>query len=229
MAELLGLEDPDFVIIDAQHGLFGHGSVIECLMALARTQVTPIVRVPSCDESYIGQVLDAGAHGVIVPMVESKESAERAAAACRIYPEGRRSFGPVRAAQSFGRDPKSLSDEVLCLVMVETSTAVDCIDEICAVPGVDGVFIGPGDLAITYGLAPGFEPLPGRHAEAIERVRTVCRANDVRVGLPCLNADAARRMIDQGFDYVTVGADTHWVSGGARSELARLRIDVRSS
>jgi 4-hydroxy-2-oxoheptanedioate aldolase len=107
--------------------------------------------------------------------------------------------------------------------MVETSTAVARIDEICSVPGVDGVFIGPGDLAITYGLPPGLEPIPGPHADAIEHVRKVCGMHNVRVGLPCLNADAARRMIEQGFDYVTVGADTHWVTASARAELARVR------
>jgi 4-hydroxy-2-oxoheptanedioate aldolase len=223
MAEILSLEGPDFVILDAQHGMFGHGTVIECLIALARTGVSPIVRVPSADGAYIGQVLDAGAHGVIVPMVESEESARGAVAACRIFPAGNRSFGPVRASQAFGRDPIRLGEEVLCLVMVETATAVARIDEICSVPGVDGVFIGPGDLAITYGLAPGLEPIPGPHADAIEHVRKVCGSHGVRVGLPCFNADAARRMIDQGFDYVTIGADTHWVAANARAELARVR------
>jgi 4-hydroxy-2-oxoheptanedioate aldolase len=223
MAELIALESPDFVILDAQHGMFGHGAVIDCLMGLARTGVSPIVRVPSCDGAYIGQVLDAGAHGVIVPMVDSAESARNAVAACRIFPAGNRSFGPVRAAQTFGRDPIRLGEEVLCLVMVETATAVTHIDEICTVPGVDGVFIGPGDLAVTYGLPPGLDPVPGPHADAIEHVRKVCGAHGVRVGLPCLNADAARRMIHQGFDYVTVGADTHWVTSNARAELARVR------
>jgi 4-hydroxy-2-oxoheptanedioate aldolase len=107
--------------------------------------------------------------------------------------------------------------------MVETSTAVAHIDEICSVPGVDGVFIGPGDLAITYGLPPGLDPVPGPHADAIENVRKACGSHGVRVGLPCLNAESARRMIGQGFDYVTVGADTHWVTASARAELAQVR------
>jgi 4-hydroxy-2-oxoheptanedioate aldolase len=221
MTELIGLADPDFVVIDAQHGFLGSDTARLCLMALARMATTPLVRVPSADEAFIGQMLDAGAHGVVVPMVENAEQGRRAVAACRMAPTGRRSFGPVRASQSFGRDPGVLSSEVLCLVMIETADGVTNVQEIVDVEGVDGVCIGQADLAISYGLAPGPEFIPGIHEDGIEHVRQVCVERGIAVGMPCTSGDIARDLIRRGFNLVGVGFDTQWVRAGARLELDR--------
>jgi 4-hydroxy-2-oxoheptanedioate aldolase len=158
LAEAIAPAGPDYVVIDAQHGFMGPDAIRMCLLALARTSPTPLVRVPTSEPGFIGQMLDAGAHGVIVPMVETPDDARRAVAACRMPPAGQRSFGPIRAAQSFDRDPATLSNEVLCIVMIETAQGVDHVDDIVAVAGVDGVCIGPADLAISYGLSPGLSP-----------------------------------------------------------------------
>jgi 4-hydroxy-2-oxoheptanedioate aldolase len=221
MTEVVGLAEPDYVIIDAQHGFLGSDTARLCLLAMARMAVTPIVRVPSADQPFIGQMLDAGAHGVVVPMVESAKDARRAVTACRLAPFGVRSFGPVRAAQTFGRDPAALGNEVLCIVMIETADGVANVEEIVAVDGVDGVCIGPADLAISYGLAPGLELIPGIHEEGIERVRAACTKQGVAVGMPCTSGDSARELIARGFNMVGVGSDTQWVRAGARLELDR--------
>ena len=155
------------------------------MMALSRTGTGIVVRMPSRDAAAAGRVLDAGAHGVIFPMVETADDAREAVEACRIFPNGRRSFGPVRASQSFGRDPVAVSEGVSCIVMVETAVGVENIEAIAAVPGVDCIYIGPGDLAITMGLPPGNDPIPGPHADGIEHVRKVATAHGVAVGMPC--------------------------------------------
>jgi 4-hydroxy-2-oxoheptanedioate aldolase len=223
MTELIGLADPDYVVIDAQHGFLGSDTARLCLLALARMSTTPLVRVPSIDAGFIGQMLDAGAQGVVVPMVESAQDAQRAVAACRMGEGGIRSFGPVRASQTFGRDPAVLSSEVLCIVMIETARGVDNVEEIVGVDGVDGVCIGPADLAVSYGLSPGPELIPGVHEDGIERVREACVRRGVAVGMPCTSGDIARELIARGFNLVGVGFDTQWVRAGAREELDRAR------
>jgi 4-hydroxy-2-oxoheptanedioate aldolase len=223
MTELIGLAEPDYVVIDAQHGFLGSDTARLCLLAMARMTATPLVRVPSADQPMIGQMLDAGAHGVIVPMIENAQDARNAVAACRLAPGGVRSFGPVRASQTFGRDPAVLGAEVLCIVMIETAEGVANAEEIVAVDGVDGVCIGPADLAISYGLAPGLELIPGVHEDGIERVRLACAARGVAVGLPAASGEQARALIDRGFTMVGVGSDTQWVRAAAVQELEKAR------
>src|SRR5260370_11964124 len=133
------------------------------MMARARTGWGIIVRMPSRDAAAAGGMLDAGAHGVIFPMVETADDAREAVEACRIFPDGRRSFGPVRASQSFGRDPVAVSEGVSCIAMIETAVGVENIEAIAAVPGVDCIYIGPRHLPITLALPPPTHPLPAPH------------------------------------------------------------------
>ena len=222
LAELIALQGFHFVGLDAQHGLFEYDSILTALMAVARTGCTPVVRMPSGDPAAAGKVLDAGAHGIIFPMIETAEDAAAAVAACRIYPRGQRSFGPVRAAQSFGRDPGDVSDGAACIVMIETARGVENAERIAAVEGVDCIHVGPGDLAITLGLPPALEPIPGAHADAIDHVRDTAVAHGVAVGMPCADADAALRLAARGFTFLPVGADTGWLVERAACEVARL-------
>jgi 4-hydroxy-2-oxoheptanedioate aldolase len=180
--EIMASEGFDFVGLDVQHGLYGYESVVSAIRAVNTTPAASIVRVPSLDPAFAGKVLDAGAHGVIFPMVETADDAAAAVAACRYYPRGARSFGPIRAGVLFGRDPEVLASLAVCIVMIETARAVDNVDQIVAVEGVDAVFIGPGDLAITYGMAPAAAPVPGVHADAIEAVRQTATNAGLAVG-----------------------------------------------
>jgi 4-hydroxy-2-oxoheptanedioate aldolase len=226
VAELIAQQGFDFVLLDAQHGLYAGDALLQCLIAVEGRGVAPLVRVPSSDPAGIGMVLDAGAHGVVVPMIETPADAERAVAACRYYPDGARSFGPLRASLRLGRDPRALADTVLCLVMVETARGVDHIEEIAAVPGVDGVFIGPADLAITYGLPPSMTPVAGVHADALAQIRKTCLRAGVGVGIPCGDSDAARSRAAEGYTLVTIGSDAQWISESARTQLKAFR-DIR--
>jgi 4-hydroxy-2-oxoheptanedioate aldolase len=222
-AELIALQGFHFVGLDAQHGLFSYDSLLTSMMALARTGSAIVVRMPSRDAAAAGRILDAGAHGIIFPMIETPGDAREAVDACRIYPGGRRSFGPLRAAQSFGRDPDAVGAGVTCMAMIETARGVENIEAIAAVPGLDCLYIGPGDLAITMGLLPGLDPIPGPHADAIDHIRQVALARGVPVGMPCAGAARALELADAGFTVLTIGADTWWLTECARREGDALR------
>jgi 4-hydroxy-2-oxoheptanedioate aldolase len=222
-AEVVAAEGFDFVGLDVQHGLYGYESVLSAIRAVNTTPAAPIVRVPSLDGAFAGKILDAGAQGVIFPVVETADDAAAAVKACRYHPQGTRSFGPVRAGLLFGRDPEVLARRAVCIVMIETARAVDNVDEIVSVEGVDAVFIGPADLAITYGMAPAGAPVPGVHADAIEAVRQAATAAGVAVGLNCPNAESALKLAAAGYAFLPIGIDTHWVASSARAEIAALR------
>jgi len=222
-AEVMAAEGFDFVGLDVQHGLYGYESVLSAIRAVNTTRAASIVRVASLDPAFAGKVLDAGANGVIFPVVETADDAAAAVKACRYYPQGMRSFGPVRAGFLFGRDPEVLAALAVCIVMVETARAVDNIDQIASVEGVDAVFIGPADLAITFGMAPAAAPVPGVHADAIEAVRRAASAAGLAVGISCPDAESALRLAASGYTFLPIGVDTHWVASTARAALAAVR------
>jgi 4-hydroxy-2-oxoheptanedioate aldolase len=222
-AEIMAAQGFDFIGLDVQHGLYGYESVVSAIRAVNTTPAASIVRVPSQDAAFAGKILDAGAHGVIFPMVETADDAAGAVDACRYHPLGRRSFGPARAGLRFGRDIDVLNRVALCIVMIETAKAVDNVADIVNVEGVDAVFIGPSDLAITYGMPPALEPVAGVHADAIEAVRSAAISRGLGVGLPCATAESARKMAAAGFTLLPIGADAQWITQTAKAELAAVR------
>jgi 4-hydroxy-2-oxoheptanedioate aldolase len=223
-AELLGVEGYDYVCVDCQHGLIGYDAMVPLLASLGRTGATPIVRVPFNHTPWMGQAFDAGAEGVIVPMVNTREDAERAAAACRYAPEGVRSFGPVRAGLFLNQAPPAeVNRQVLCFVMIETVQAVENAEEICATPGVDGVYVGPADLAISMGVAFGVDEMPPAHAEAIDHVAKVCSANGIVPGIHTGSGSDARQAIESGYRMATVSTDAAIFRSAIRSHLAAAR------
>jgi len=223
-AEIFAKTGVDYVCVDQQHGVVGYDSMVPMFQAIRAEGTAPITRVLSNDPFLIMKSLDAGAWGVIVPLVNSAEDAARAASACRYPPQGIRSFGPVRAAGVIGsRDPEKLGGEVLCLVMVETREALERVDEIASTPGVDGIYIGPADLALSLGLPPTLEIQEGEHAEAVTRIREACRKNGIAAGIHCPSGEWARKHAETGFDLVTVATDATLLRGAALHELTVAR------
>jgi 4-hydroxy-2-oxoheptanedioate aldolase len=223
-AELAADAGFDYVCVDQQHGVIDYDSMVPMFQAIRAGGAAPITRVLSNDPFLIMKALDAGAWGVIVPLVNSAEDAARAVSACRYPPQGMRSFGPVRAAGVIGtRDREKLGGEVLCLVMVETSNALERVDEIAATPGLDGIYIGPSDLALSLGLPPTLEIQDGEHAEAVGRIREACKRSGIAAGIHCLSGEWARKHAEAGFDQVTVATDATLLRGAALSELAVAR------
>jgi 4-hydroxy-2-oxoheptanedioate aldolase len=223
-AEIFARAGVDYVCVDQQHGVIDYDSMVPMFQAIRAEGPAPITRVLSNDPFLIMKALDAGAWGVIVPLVNNAEEAARAVAACRYPPRGMRSFGPVRAAGVIGsRDPGELGGEVLCLVMVETREGLERVEEIAATPGLDGVYIGPSDLALALGLPPTLEVKEDAHLEAVSRIREACHRSGIAAGIHAPSGEWARKHAEAGFDFVTVATDAALLRGAALRELAAAR------
>lgn len=223
-AEILAGTGPDYVCVDQQHGLIGYDAMVPMLQAIEAAGSAPITRVLSSDPYEIMKSLDAGAWGVIVPLVNSAEEAARAVSACRYPPDGVRSYGPVRASSVMGSgDPGHLAKEALCFVMVETREGLERVEEIAATPGVDGIYVGPSDLALSIGLQPTLEVTEDEHVEAVRRIREACQSHGIVAGIHCPDGAWAKRHAEAGFQLVTVAMDSSLLAGAAHTELERAR------
>jgi 4-hydroxy-2-oxoheptanedioate aldolase len=223
-AELFGHAGFDWVCVDMQHGLIDYQVGVTMLQALSTTDVVPIVRVPWNEPGIIMKALDAGAYGVIVPMVNSRAEAEAAVGACRYAPDGYRSHGPVRAAVYSGRDYSSkANEEMLCIVMIETREGVENVEEIVSVPGVDVAYIGPADLSVSMGYPPAPYHEEAEYAGAVQKVVDACRKHRVIAGFHGGNPANARARIEQGFRFVEVCADAEALMRTAIGDLKVVR------
>ena len=224
IGEWLGHSGYDFVVVDLQHGENNLDSVQVMLQALSSTPATPVVRVPANIPMYIQRVLDLGAYGIIVPLVNTREEAEGVVASVRYAPRGARSFGPVRGAMYGGPDYFSKSaDELLTLVMIETAQGLANAREIVAVDGVDGVFVGPADLNISLGHSPEAPAIAQQTEAAIVQILAATRDAGKIAGVHAFSLDDARRRAEQGFRYMTVLADTRMIRAEATRILGALR------
>ncbi|MGO9457337.1 MAG: HpcH/HpaI aldolase family protein [Acidimicrobiales bacterium] len=216
----------DWVCVDMQHGLIDEADMIHMLQGISSTDTVPLVRVPRNDAGIIGKSLDAGAWGVIVPMVCSRAEAQAAVSACRYAPDGIRSYGPLRANYYAGFDYYERANrEVLCIVMVETRGAVADVEEIVSVQGVDAVYIGPADLSVTLGLPPGPDNSDPVFSDALDQVLDACRRHNVVPGIAG-NASTAGKRLAQGFQLVEVASDAGILAHGAGAALAQVRPDA---
>jgi 4-hydroxy-2-oxoheptanedioate aldolase len=223
-AELLGHAGFDWICIDRQHGMIDTGDMIAMLQGLGSSGTPAFVRVPWNDPAEIMKALDAGATGVIVPMVETAAQARAAVEACRYAPEGSRSVGPGRwgLAQG-GFPPEVVNRQVLCLPMIETVAAVERAAEIAAVPGVDGIFVGPGDLALSGGYAPLLTCAEPPHVARIMRVLEACKAQGIVPAIMGGGAAMSRRWIEAGYRMVAAATDRGLLIEGAKGILAAVR------
>lgn len=219
VAEVASRAGYDWVCIDLQHGVVGFDDLAGMLQAVSLGGAAPLVRVPWNEDWMIGRALDAGAVGVIVPMVNSPEEAAAAVAACRYAPRGRRSVGPLAAAVRFGDDyARGPADDVLCIVMIETASAVERADEILSVPGVDAVYVGPADLSLTLGLAPDKDQVDPRFHDALAAVVDACRRHGVVPGVHASSSLAGARH-RTGFRFMATGFDLGPVEAALVADL----------
>lgn len=222
-AEAAAHAGADYVCVDMQHGAVGYSDAVPMLQAVQGVGVTPLVRVASSDAATIGVALDAGALGVVVPMISTPEAAARAVSACRYPPRGVRSFGPIRAAVAVGSREIEALEDVVCAVMVETVDGLARVDEIAATPGLDAIYVGPADLALALGLPPAYERPEAVHREAISMIEEACRRHGITAGIHCADGAMAARRIEEGFKMVTVANDIALVRSGVASELKAAR------
>ncbi len=214
----------DWLCIDLQHGLLDYSDLTRILPAIATTDTTPIVRVAWNRPEQIMKALDAGAQGVIVPMVNSAEDARRAAAACRYPPAGERSFGPIRAALSEGADYlASANTEIACIVMIETHDALERVEDIARVEGVDALFVGPADLALSLGISLSDAPNEPRFQAALGKVLSAARKNDRFAGIFGYSLESVRSALAAGFTFASIGTDIGFMTSAAANALSELR------
>lgn len=223
-AEVLGHAGFDWVCVDLQHGMITPGDLVGLLQGLDASGTPTLVRVPWNEPAPIMRALDSGAAGVIVPMVNSVRDAEAAVAACRFPPAGIRSWGPTRAALGrSGYGVETANREVLCAVMIETREAMDALDDILAVPGIDAAFIGPSDLAIAHGMAPSLRADDPELERQILRVRDTCATHGVIPAVFTSGHEAAIRWERAGFRIMTVGSDRLLMMEAAQGLMASIR------
>lgn len=215
----------DYVCVDGQHGLVEYSGILRALTAVdAGGASVGLVRVGANDPFLIGQALDAGAAGVIVPLVNSADDAARAVSAAMYPPQGTRSYGPMRSALRIGPKPAESNAAVACLAMIETPEGLANVEEICAVPGLVGIYVGPSDLCIAVGGAyPGDPDVADVFEAALVRVREAAAAAGVAAGIHTpAGADAARRLAE-GFTFATVSSDLTHLERSAADHLAAAR------
>jgi 4-hydroxy-2-oxoheptanedioate aldolase len=220
-AELMGRCGFDWVCIDTQHGLVGYDQMVPMLQALSITATPAFVRVPWNQPDHIMKALDAGAQGVIVPMVSTVEDAEAAVAAAKYPPVGMRSWGPIRAAFDVpDYSPETANRRTIVAVMIETPGGVENLDGILAVPGVDAVYVGPSDLALGHGMTPTLSPTDPEHVKLIETIVDRCREHGVVAGIHCDSVETVRRWHARGYGMFTVGSDAALMRGAATAVVA---------
>jgi len=229
VAELLAAGPFDYVCVDLQHGASSFSELPAICQAMLAAGRAPVVRVPWNEPVGIMRALDTGASAVVVPMVSSVEDALGAASACRFPPEGTRSWGPMwgPVRPDSRLSPAEQNSAVVCLVMIETAGGVEAVEDIVRVPGVDGVYIGPNDLALscgygraTYRDAPEVDAL-------IDRLLRVCREAGVVAGLHCSDAAMARDWAGRGATMLTVAQDTGLLHAAMQREWAALEAVSR--
>ena len=226
-AEIMAAQGYDSVSIDIQHGALDYNSVLPMFQAMRASGVVPMARVPWLEPGIIMKVLDAGAYGVICPMVNTAEQAAEFVSYLRYPPHGQRSFGPTRVSFAAGPNyAREANGEILGFAMVETKQAMENLDAIAATSGLDGIYVGPADLtfSLTNGrLMPAFDREEPEMIEALQRIVAACKKNKIRAALHCGTAEYAARAIQWGFDMTTVSGDTRLLAAAAAASVATFR------
>ncbi|MCB1909557.1 MAG: hypothetical protein KDH15_19525 [Rhodocyclaceae bacterium] len=223
-AETMAHQGWDSLTIDLQHGVVDYQAMVGMLQAISTTATVPVVRVPWLEPGILMKTLDAGAYGVICPMVNTREDAEKLVAWTHYAPKGTRSFGPVRALLYGGPDyPQHANDTIVTFAMIETAKALDNLDDILSVEGLDAIYIGPSDLSLALGCTPTFDDVDPKAAEAIDHILARAKAHGVVAGIHNGSTDAALKRIAKGFQFVTVSSDARLMAAGSQQILAAMR------
>lgn len=223
-AEIVARRGYDSVTFDLQHGAASLADLPRLLQAVAGTGATPLVRVPRNDDAQIMRALDLGALGIVVPMVETRAEAASMVAAALYPPDGRRSYGPLRASMLYGPDQhRHANAELALFAMVETAKGLENLEEIAATPGLTGLYVGPADLSYAVGAAPRIDSDDPRQMAAVQRILEACKAKGKVAGIHTGTVDFARRAVERGFQFVTVTIDHSLLGQAAGARLQEFR------
>jgi 4-hydroxy-2-oxoheptanedioate aldolase len=225
-AEIMAAQGYDSITIDWQHGALEYSQLLPMFQAMRASGATLMARVPWLDPASIMKALDAGAMGIICPMINSRTEAEEFVSYMRYPPLGQRSFGPTRAAFAMPGYGVAANQEVLALAMIETAEGVANLEEIAATPGLDGIYVGPADLTLgtqAGRLAPGFDREEPEMVELVKRIAEICGRNGIRACLHCGTPDYAAKALVWGYSLTTVGGDSRLLAAAAGASVARFR------
>ena len=218
----------DWLTIDLEHGPTNFETAAQSFVHIAAQGTVPLVRIPWNTGENIKRMLDTGAWGIIVPMIKSRAEVEAAVRATRYAPLGERSIGGQLHAASFDTDPatyyKRANDEILLIIMIEHVAAVENIEAILSVPGIDGYFIGPNDLHNSMGKPPAFESDDQEFCDALLHVRAVAKKLGIPSGIHVADANAAKRRIDEGYQFIAVTSETGMMLTKAKQITGELGI-----
>ena len=228
-AELMAMCGFDWLVIDMEHGPLSMDAAQGAMAAIRTTETVPLVRVGWNRTELIHQALDIGAYGLVVPMVNSVAEARQAVKDARYPPLGDRGRGGVRARLAFDTDAvtygRRADEEILLIVQIETAEAVAAAEEIAALEGIDGLFVGPNDLSSSLGVwPPVWDEQPPELAGAIARIPVVARARGKSAGIMVPNAEIANRCVALGYDFIALTSDAAFLERAARAELAAVRV-----
>ena len=223
-AEVMAHQGFDSLTVDMQHGVIDYQVAVTMLQGISTTGAMPLARVPWNDPARLMKILDAGAYGVICPMVNTRAEAEALVRACKYPPRGYRSWGPVRASIYAGADyGDHANDDIVVMPMIETAEAMKNLDDILSVPGVDGVYVGPSDLSLALGLKPRLDQTDAPVVEAQQKIAEACKRHGVVAGIHNSTAAYALKMIAQGYQFVTLASDSRHMAMKAAEEVAVVR------
>ena len=223
-AEVMAHTGVDSLTVDMQHAPVDYASLVPMLQAISTTETVPVVRVEWNDPGLIMRALDAGCYAVICPMVDTPEQAEAFVGACRYPPAGYRSYGPYRGLLYGGQDYVEHADErVVTMAMIETRQALENLDGILDVEGLDAVFVGPSDLGQSLGYGPGPDREEPEVVEAIDGVLAAASERGLAAGIFTGSTKSASRMIGKGFRFVNVSTDVRLMAGAAADVVAQLK------
>jgi 4-hydroxy-2-oxoheptanedioate aldolase len=223
-AEMLARQGWDSITIDLQHGLIDYADALPMLQAISCTDVTPMVRVPSLESGIIGKMLDAGAYGVICPMINTRAQCEQFIKCCRYAPLGHRSMGPVRATMYAGADyGVRANGEMIAMAMIETAEAIENLDDILSTRGLDAIFVGPSDLSVSMGQSAGFDPRFPNVYDAIVKVAEACRRHGVVAGIHTGSVAYTREMQGLGYRFFAYLSELRFMALAGADALASLR------
>ena len=233
-AEIMAHQGFDSICIDTQHGAIDYQVALTMLQAISTTPVIPIVRVPWNDPGQLMKMLDAGAYGVICPMINTRAHAEALAAACKYPPRGIRSFGPIRAKYYAGGSTHGGGDyhefaneETIVMAQIETAEAIANLDEILSVPGLDAIYVGPSDLSMALGSQPRSGQNDVAVVEAKKKIVAACKRHNKPVGIHTQSAGSALKMISEGFQLVTIASDDRFLMTMAKAEVTAVKDGLK--
>jgi len=214
-AETIAHQGWDSVTIDMQHAAVDSAAAYQMLVAVSTSDTVPLVRVPWNEPGTIMRMLDYGAYGVMCPTIDTVEDCVRFVGAVRYAPDGYRSVGPFRAALYAGRDYLAKANEtVLAIAQIETKPGLDNVEAIAKVPGIDMLYIGPSDLGLALGRTAAPDQTDPVVVDAIDRILAAAHAAGIRAGIYCASVDYGRKMVEKGFDLVTVCNDRQLLAQG---------------